>query len=95
MEQLLGAYFEKGFFGAIGLMCTAALGAVGLHAKQDREFRKAIHDKVDKNHIHVVENHPDIKAFDLLLKGMDDQFSNLNTRLDSMQKDIREVRGKK
>ena len=97
-EQLLSTYFEKGFFAAVGFIGTAALTAVGIHAKQDREFRtaihkklddrvEAIHAKIDDHARHVNENHPDNQDFKLMFKTM-------NARFDSLDKDVREIRGK-
>ncbi len=104
-EQLLSSYFEKGFFAAVGFICTAALTAVGLHAKQDKDFREKIHrkvddrveslhEKIDDHARYVNQNHPDNREFKLMMKTMDTQFKSMNGRLGSVDRELKAIREK-
>jgi len=86
-EQLLATYMEKGFFAAIGFILTGLLALVGFHAKKNSEFRTSVHKKIDENAKRVIDNHPSKDEFAIAFKA-------LGKQLDSVQKDIREVREK-
>ena len=55
MPDKVDILLERGFFGMLAFMGTTLLTFVGVHIKGDKDFRLAIHKKIDKNHITITD----------------------------------------
>lgn len=76
-EQTLLGYFEKGFFGAVGLICTTALAAIGFHVKSDKDFRETVHKKITGSERYIINHCASKEDLEALAKAIDTRFDDL------------------
>ena len=67
---------------------------VGYNVKKNDAFRKEVYQKISDNAEKVAENHPSNEEFSMMMKNMDNCHCALNKSLESLHKDVREIRNK-